>query len=74
MLLVITPNVVDWWEALLTILAFPILVIVAWRADVARAKELEAAAAGGGGGGNADYIVEMKDMYGRSMYCNSRGH
>lgn len=62
MLLVITPNVVDWWEALLTILAFPILVIVAWRADVARAKELEAAAAGGGGGGNADYIVEMKDM------------
>ena len=37
--MVITPDVVDWWEALLTILAFPILVVVAWRADVAREKE-----------------------------------
>ena len=32
-LMMITPNVVDLWESLLTFLFFPILVILAWMAD-----------------------------------------
>jgi len=32
-LMAITPNIVEWWEALLTFLFFPVLVILAWAAD-----------------------------------------
>lgn len=31
-----SPNVIEWWEALITVLFFPILLIIAWQADKGR--------------------------------------
>lgn len=65
MLMVISPNVVEWWEAIITILCFPVLVVVAWVVDTdvccgskVRGKKLDA---------DAGYIVDIEGKDGAVM-------
>lgn len=61
-LMVISPDVVEWWEATITVACFPVLVVVAWVVDaqVCCGKKV----AGKKLGPDAGYVVDIENTSG----------